>query len=121
MPKRRVISSTSLEEMKPLRPAVSLEGREMQLVSLALDLAEQRLRDGTASSQEVTHFLKLGSTRNVLEQEKLKKENELLDAKKKNLEAQAKSEEMYNNAMKAMQIYSGKDEQIILDMEDPDL
>ena len=61
MPKRRVITTTSLEDKKALRPAITPEGREKQLISLAMDLAEQRLLDGTASAQEVTHFLKLGS------------------------------------------------------------
>ena len=74
MPKRRVISSTSLEDKPALRPAITPEGREMQLINLAMDLVEQRLRDGTASAQETTHVLKLGSIRNQLEVKKLEKE-----------------------------------------------
>lgn len=110
MPKRRVNNFTSSEEKPSLRPALTPEGRETQLISLAMDLVEQRLRDGTATSQEVTHFLKLGSPRNLLEEEKLKKEIELLDAKKADLQSREKIEELYSDAMKAFGIYSGQTE-----------
>lgn len=123
MPKRKVITSTSLEDKPPLRPALTPEGRENQLIALAMDLAEQRLRDGTATSQEVTHFLRLGSPRNRLEEEKLKKEIELLEAKKSDLESREKVEELYSEAMKAFGIYSGQtnvnfDDFDIVDSED---
>ena len=118
MSKRRVISSTSLEDRPPLRPAITPEGREQQMISLAMDLVEQRLRDGTASSQETTHFLKLGSTKNQLEVEKLKQETELLKAKQANLESSARMEKLYSDAMAAMKTYSGQDDDIILSMED---
>ena len=123
MPKRKVITSTSLEDKPPLRPALTPEGRENQLIALAMDLAEQRLRDGTATSQEVTHFLRLGSPRNRLEEEKLKKEIELLEAKKSDLESREKVEELYSEAMKAFGIYSGQtnvnfDEFDVVDSED---
>lgn len=118
MPKRRVISSTSLEDKPALRPAVTPEGREMQMISLAMDLVEQRLRDGTASSQETTHFLKLGSTRNLLEIKKLEKETELLEEKKKNLESSARMEKLYSDAMDAMKTYSGQNDDIIIDGDD---
>ena len=123
MPKRKVNTSTSLEERAPLRPALSPEARENQLIALAMDLAEQRLRDGTATSQEVTHFLRLGSPRNQLEEQKLKKEIELLEAKKADLASKDKIEEMYADAMKAFGIYSGNksfkyDDMDIVDSED---
>ena len=121
MPKRRVISSTSLEDKPALRPAITPEGREMQLISLAMDLVEQRLRDGTASSQETTHFLKLGSIRNQLEVKKLEKETELLEAKKENLESSSRMEKLYSDAMEAMKTYSGQNDDIILDGDDDDL
>ena len=120
MPKRRVISSTSLEDKPALRPAITPEGREMQLISLAMDLVEQRLRDGTASSQETTHFLKLGSIRNQLEVKKLEKETELLEAKTENLESSARMEKLYSDAMEAMKTYSGQNDDIILDEDDDD-
>lgn len=110
MPKRRVNALTSSEEKPALRPALTPEGRETQLVSLAMDLVEQRLRDGTATSQEVTHFLKLGSPRNILEEEKLRKEIELLEAKKADLQSRERIEELYSDAMKAFGIYSGQTE-----------
>ena len=110
MSKRRAISSTSLEDRPPLRPAISPEGREAQLISLAYEVVEQRLRDGTESSQETTHFLKLGSTRNQLEIEKLKNETELLKAKQASLESTARMEKLYADAMNAMKTYSGKDD-----------
>lgn len=118
MPKRRVISSTSLEDRPALRPAITPEGREQQMISLAMDLVEQRLRDGTASSQETTHFLKLGSTKNQLEVEKLKQETELLKVKQANLESSVRMEKLYSDAMDAMKTYSGQDNDIILSMED---
>ena len=121
MPKRRVISSTSLEDKPALRPAITPEGREMQLINLAMDLVEQRLRDGTASSQETTHFLKLGSTRNQLEIKKLERETELLEVKKESLESSARMEKLYSDAMEAMKTYSGQIDDIILEGEDLDV
>lgn len=90
-----------------LRPALTPEAREGQLIALATDLVEQRLRDGTATSQEVVHFLRLGSMRERLERERLENENILLRAKTEALESQARVEELYANAIKAMQRYSG--------------
>lgn len=103
---------------KPRPPAMSLEGRENQLISLAVDLAEQQLLDGTASAQVITHYLKLGTTRAKLEYQKLERENELLKAKTENLQSQKKYEEMFENAINAMRSYSGASEE---SDEDPDL
>ena len=89
------------------RPATTPEARENQMVSRAFDLAEEQLLNGTASSQVVTHFLKLGSSREKLEQEKIELENELTRVKKENLESQARIEELYGKAIEAMQTYSG--------------
>lgn len=84
------------------------EARENQLISLATDLAEQQLRDGTATSQVIVHYLKLATVKEKLEREKLEKENELLRAKTENLQSAKKTEEMYEEAIKAMKIYSGE-------------
>lgn len=92
---------------RKIRPALSPEARENQLIALAVDLVEQRLLDGSASSQETTHFLKLGSTKNRLEMEKLEEENRLLKARTEALQSQKRSEELFAEAIKAMQIYSG--------------
>lgn len=90
-----------------MRPAFTPEARENQLVSLAVDLAEQQLRDGTASSQVITHYLKLGSTRASLEKEKLIAENKLLEAKTEMVKSAKVSEELYTKALAAMRSYQG--------------
>ena len=92
----------------PLRPALSPEARENQMAALAMDLVEQRLRDGTASSQETTHFLKLVSSKAVLERDRLREENKLLKAKTEALQSQKKTEELYEEAIKAMRRYNGQ-------------
>lgn len=92
------------------RPALTPEARENQLIALATDLVEKRLREGTASSQETTHFLKLASTKARLEKEILEKQKELIDAKTENLKSTKRLEELYANALKAMREYSGQDE-----------
>ena len=89
------------------RPALTPEARENQLISMAYDLVEQRLLDGTASSQETTHFLKLGSMKNRLEMEKLKEENKLLQAKTESIQSAKRVEELYTEAINAMRRYSG--------------
>lgn len=93
---------------KPMRPALTPEARENQLISLAVDLAEQQLREGTASSQVITHYLKLGSMREKLEREKLQKENALLEAKKKSVESNEEIKVLYKDALDAMRLYSGQ-------------
>ena len=95
---------------KKRRPALSPEARENQLISLAVDLAEKQLQEGTASSQVITHYLKLGSTKERLEKEKLEEENKLLRAKTENLQSQKRVEELYSEAIKAMRNYNGQGE-----------
>lgn len=94
---------------RELPPALSPEARENQLIYLATDLAEQQLRDGTASSQVITHYLKLGSMREKLERERLEEENKLLRAKTKALEDAADMKVLYEDAIKSMQRYQGRD------------
>lgn len=89
------------------KPATTPEARELQLVSAAIDLAETQIRAGTASSQVITHFLKLGSSREKLEQERLDHENALLEVKKEQIESQQRIEELYIDAIKAMRSYAG--------------
>lgn len=96
-------------ETKKTVPATSVKAREDQLISLAVDLAEQQLRDGTASAQVIAHFLKLGTTKASLEKEKLEKENELLKAKTESLQSSKRSEELYAKAINAIQRYSGQE------------
>lgn len=89
------------------RPAITPEARENQLISLATNLAEQQLMDGTASSQVITHYLKLGTAKSQLELEKLKRENELLRAKTESIESAKRVEELYSQAIDAIKLYSG--------------
>lgn len=102
-------TSSSLSE-SPMRPALTPESRENQLISLAVDLVERRLREGTASSQETTHFLKLASTKARLEKQILEKQAELITAKTESLQSQKKVEELYAKAIDAMRNYSGQGE-----------
>ena len=90
-----------------LRPALNPETRESQMAALAMDLVEQRLRDGTASSQETTHFLKLVSSNAKLEQKRLELENELVAAKTKALGDAKEIKVLYEEALKAMRRYGG--------------
>lgn len=90
------------------RPATTPENRENQLISMAMDLAERQLSDGTASSQVISHYLKLGSTREQLEQQRLLQENELLRAKIESLSSAKRVEELYEAALKAMKTYAGQ-------------
>lgn len=92
---------------RPMRPALTPESRENQLISLSYDLVEQRLRDGTASSQETTHFLKLASQKAKFELERQKLENELIRAKTQALRDQADMKALYADAIAAMRRYSG--------------
>jgi hypothetical protein len=89
------------------RPAISDEGRETQLISHAYDLAERQLRDGSASAQVISHFLKAGSSRDQLEREKIQRENHLLSVKAEQMESVARQEGLFEEAIKAMRTYSG--------------
>ena len=95
---------------KKVRPALTPEARENQMISLAVDLAERQLIEGTASSQVITHFLKLGTTKAELEKEKLKKENKLLDAKTSAIEDSKEHKILVEDAIRAMKCYQGLDE-----------
>ena len=93
---------------RKIRPALTPEARENQLIALAIDRAEQQLLDGTASSQVITHYLKLGSTKERLEREELERENELLRAKAESIQSAQRIEELYKNALDAMRSYRGE-------------
>lgn len=104
MPARR---KRSEEDKTPRKPATTPEERENEVVSQAIDLAEQQIRDGNASSQVITHFLKLGSSREQLEQQRLEHENELTRVKIEQIESQKRVEELYMEALSAMRNYAG--------------
>ena len=103
----KVKSSKSEPSRKSIRPALTPEARENQMISLAIDLVEKRLLDGSASSQETTHFLKLATTKAKLEKEILEKQKELLAAKTESIKSAERVEELYSKALKAMQNYQG--------------
>lgn len=103
----KVKATTSSSSSGKMRPALTPEAREDQLVHLAVKLAEQQLMDGTASSQIITHYLKLATVNSQLEREKLKYENELTKAKIEAIQSQKASEELYKQALDAMRNYSG--------------
>lgn len=102
------LKAANSNPLPKLRPALSPEARENQMIALAMDLVEQRLRDGTASSQETTHFLKAASQKSKLELEKIRLENELTAAKTKAIGDSAEIKVLYEDALKAMRRYQGQ-------------
>lgn len=104
MPKKKLVNS--YEESSETRPADTPEARESQLIALAMNLAEQHLRDGTATSQEITHFLKLGSSKERTEKEILELQKDLIAAKTEALRSQRRTEELFAAAIEAFKSYS---------------
>ena len=102
------VKEPKTKSTKARRPALTPEARENQMIALAVDLAEQQLREGTASSQVITHYLKLGSTKERLEKEKLEEENKLLRAKTENIKSMKRSEELMEEALRAFRQYNGQ-------------
>lgn len=107
---KSIESNTKVGKKDKSHPALTPEEREQQLISLAYDRAEQQIRDGTASAQVLTHFLKRGTIEAELELEKLKKENALLEAKKVAIESSQRIEALYADAITAMKKYRGNSE-----------
>ena len=107
----KTVSVNTTSQARRGRPALTPEARENQLISLAYNVAEKQLLDGTASSQVITHFLKLGTVKEQYELEKIKKENQLLEAKAEALKSAKHIEELYENALNAMKNYSGQGEE----------
>lgn len=108
---------TPLADVGPLPPARTAEERQDQMIDLAMRLVEQRLRDGTATSQETTHYLKLGSEREKLEHLKLEQEIELAKAKIQNLKSAEETKILYEEAIAAFRSYQPNFE----DYDDEDL
>lgn len=96
-----------MDESKKKRrpPATTIEGRENQMIALAVDLAEQQLRSGKASSQVITHYLKLGSTKEKMEREMMKEQTKLLKAKTENLQTLKNMENLYSQVLDVMKNY----------------
>jgi len=104
------LTKSKTERQRKLPPAKTPEAKENQLISMAFDLAEKKIIDGTASSQVITHFLKLGSTKEKIEKEILEQQKELITAKTEALRSQKRIEDLYANALNAMRRYSGTPE-----------
>ena len=102
------VQSSNDKPTKKIRPAINPEAKQNQMISLAMDAAEKQLLEGTASSQIIVHFLKLATERERLEREKLEAENQLALAKVEALKSQKHTEELYQNALKAMREYAGQ-------------
>ena len=105
MVERRVTKKSSDSKS---RASTTPEGRENQLISLAVDLAEKQLRDGTASAQVIGHYLKAGSTKEYLERKRLEMDVELMKAKREQMAAVTRVEELYENAIRSMRGYQGE-------------
>lgn len=111
------MSKSTIKERR-YRPGLTPEAREDQLVALATNLAEQQLREGTASSQVITHYLKIGSTKERIEKEILKEQKDLIKAKTEALKSEKRVEELYAEALNAMRRYSGQE--VVSDAIDDD-
>lgn len=99
---------TDIQSVEP--KAMTVEGREDQLIALATDLAEKQLREGNASSQIIAHYLKLGSTKERLEKQMLAEQMKLVEAKTEAIQSAKRVEELYEEALKSMKRYTGTDE-----------
>jgi len=104
---KKVRAETEPASSRRMRPALSPEARENQLISAAVDLAEKQLVEGTASAQVITHYLKLASSKEKLEQEILLQQRELMKAKTEAIQSARNVEELYKDALNAMRSYSG--------------
>lgn len=111
----KVRSTSSEGSSEKRRPPLTPEAKENQMISFAMDLAEKQLRDGTASSQVITHFLKLGSIREKMERQRLEEENKLLRARTEEIESAKENKALYKDAIAAFRRYSGQG-----DIEDED-
>lgn len=114
------VKPSGAETTRNIRPALNPESREKQMISLAVDLAEKQLLDGTASSQVITHYLKLGTMKEQLELKKIEQEIELNKAKTKALADAEEIKKLYSDALKAMRKYNGHGEDEEDDEEDDD-
>lgn len=105
------VKNTDVKDKKPgMKPALTPEADEQQMIYLANKRAREQLEDGTASSQVIVHFLKLGSTKAKLEREQLIEENKLLKAKTKAIESDEEKKALYTKALEAFRNYSGQGE-----------
>ena len=107
---KKVVDTSEKPKVKRHRPAINPDARENQMISLAIDQAEKMLLEGKAPSQIVVHYLKLASSKERLEKEKLENENKVLRAKAEMIESTKRSEEFYAEALRAFKTYTGQGE-----------
>lgn len=100
--KKKVVEGTMIRQT----PAITPEGREDQMIAYAINLAEEQLRNGTASSQVITHYLKLGSMREKYEKKKLQEEIKLLEAKTEAIKADREKNDLYQQVIEAIRTYT---------------
>lgn len=105
---KKVTETSAKPKRKRMQPAINPDARENQMISLAIDQAEKMLLEGNAPSQIVVHYLKLATSKERLEKEKLEQENELLRAKTEAIASTKRSEEFYAEALKAFKTYAGQ-------------
>ena len=110
MPKRTKLVSSSEVDNQTGIPAMTVEARENQMIALAVNLAEKQLREGTASAQVITHYLKLATTRERIEKEILERQKELIEAKTEAYQSAAKAEVSYQEVIEALKRYGGLNE-----------
>lgn len=115
MPRRK--ESLTGETPSRRRPATTPDARETEMINLADQLAERQMREGTASAQVITHYLKMGSSRERLEQHKLSLETELVKAKTEQIAGMQRQEELFAEAIKAMRAYQGGPSPVPMDEE----
>lgn len=115
---KRVVGDSIKDKFGTDQPYYSDEAQEKEMIALATAAAKKQMLDGTASAQVITHYLKLGTVREKLELEKLRKENELLAAKKTAIESAERIEALYAEAIKAMSIYNGQYQEDEVDIQD---
>lgn len=99
--------STQSGAIREIRPALTPDAREQQMISLAVDCAEKQLLEGTASSQVIVHYLKLATKKERIENEIREEQKKLIEAKTENLQSAKRVEELYQKAMDAMSVYTG--------------
>lgn len=101
------MKSDKKEDNIQSRPALTLEASETENIALAINEAKRQLMNHTASSQVIVHYLRLGTVERELELEKMRRENELLEAKTKSIRDSARSSESSERALAAFKRYSG--------------
>lgn len=109
MPPRKTATVSDGNTIQLPPPATTIEGRNDQLIVAAFNLVERRIHEGSASAQETVHFLRMGSTKDRLEQEKLRRENLVLESRVKEMEARTSGDELLTRALAAFRGYSGQE------------